>query len=183
MPEEPETDPLKEIEAMTAVYGALSPLSPPSRARVLAWASGALHVTTPPLQQKHATPTNVTDTKLSLKGADQTQKDENYNSFSDLLGESNASTDADKALVGGYWIQVVQGSDDFFSQAVNEELKNTGNAVGNITRAFDSLKATKPQLVRQLEKTGKTQQARKRFKLTTSGIQKVERMIRGQSDD
>jgi hypothetical protein len=38
---------------------------------------------------------------------------------------------------------------------------------------------TTPRLVLQLKKSGKSQQARKRYKLTTAGITEVERMIKG----
>ena len=57
-------------------------------------------------------------------------------------------------------------------------LKNQGHPIGNITRAFDTLRESRPAYVSQLEKAGKTKQARKKMKLTVTGIRKVEEMMK-----
>jgi hypothetical protein len=106
-------------------------------------------------------------------------RDGTYAHFADLYDAAGAETDADKALVGGYWLQVCEKKDSFPSRDVNELLKNQGHPVGNITRAFDTLRGSRPTYVSQLEKSGKTKQARKKLKLTTSGIRKVEDIIKG----
>lgn len=178
-------DPIAELEAMKAAHSALRDLQPDAQERVLRWLSGALGVHTSVGNDPNA-PRN-TDSKATYErgrkpntgdeGADPTT----YTAFADLLGESQAESDADRALVGGYWFQVIGGAEDFSAQGVNDKLKDTGQAIGNITRAFERLKATKPQLVRQLQKAGKTQQARKKFKLTTAGIEAVERMLSEQA--
>lgn len=178
-------DPLQELSAMKALHEALLPLSPEGRGRAIAWAIGALDV---PLSMKSAgglrkntdQNTDSTDGGDDDAAPDPTRKTGGFTEFADLLGEAQPQTDADKALVGGYWFQVVGGVEDFTSQAVNDKLKDTGEAVGNITRAMDKLKASKPQLIRQLLKSGKSQQARKKFKLTTAGIQAVERMLKAE---
>jgi hypothetical protein len=46
--------------------------------------------------------------------------------------------------------------------------------------ALNSLIAKKPQLVIQTRKSGSSQQARKKYKLTNEGLNKVERMLRGE---
>jgi hypothetical protein len=183
MDDNAEADPLKELAAMKALHQALLPLSPEGRGRAIAWAIGALDV---PHSMKGAggsrknTDQNTYSDDSEDDGAapDTGRKAVGFTVFADLLGEAQPQTDADKALVGGYWFQVVDGVEDFTSQAVNDKLKDTGEAVGNITRAMDKLKDSKPQLVRQLLKSGKSQQARKKFKLTTAGIQAVERMLK-----
>jgi hypothetical protein len=91
-------------------------------------------------------------------------------------------TDADKALVGGYWLQICRGNADFPSQDVNNLLKDQGHAIGNVTRAFDNLRECRPTLVHQLEKGGKTKQARKKLKLTQEGIKRVKSMLSGNID-
>jgi hypothetical protein len=60
---------------------------------------------------------------------------------------------------------------------VNKELKLLGEGVPNITMAVDALRSQKPALAVQLQKSGKTRQARKTYKLTVAGIKEVERMI------
>lgn len=185
MDESEAADPVKELSAMKALHEALLPLSPEGRGRAIAWAVGALDV---PISGKvgNASRGSTNRDTDSDEGADEassaegTRRSAGFTEFADLLGEAQPQTDADKALVGGYWFQVVGGAEDFTSQAVNDKLKDTGEAVGNITRAMDKLKASKPQLVRQLLKSGKSQQARKKFKLTTAGIQAVERMLKGE---
>jgi len=182
MGESAEASPLSELEAMKTLHEALLPLKPEARGRVVAWALGALDI---PMSLK-AGASSRSNTDRSTDSDDGRPEDgevgarnSGFTEFADLLGEASPQTDADKALVGGYWFQVVAGADDFTSQAVNDKLKDTGEAVGNITRAMDKLKTSKPQLVRQLLKSGKTQQARKKFKLTSAGVQAVERMLRG----
>ena len=71
-------------------------------------------------------------------------------------------------------------------QEVNNELKDLGHEVSNITVAFTTLQNRKPHLARQVKKTGTSKQARKRYKLTIKGMRKVEQMLRGedaQEDD
>jgi hypothetical protein len=178
-PEAPNVaDALVELEAMKALHATLLPLPPSARARVMNWAAGVFALPSSVLPQAAArAPTNTATDKASDVRAD-TGRETSYNHFADLLGDSNAQTDAERALVGGYWFQVIGGTDDFTSQAVNDKLKDTGQPISNITRAMDTLKSKSPQLIRQLQKTGKSQQSRKLFKLTTAGVQAVERMLK-----
>ena len=80
----------------------------------------------------------------------------------------------------GYWFQFRESLAEFDSQKVNSQLKHMGHGVTNITSAFTSLKEQKPALVMQTKKAGKSQQARKRYKLTSAGKQAVEAMLKPQ---
>jgi hypothetical protein len=102
-----------------------------------------------------------------------------FGSFADLFNAAQPTSNANKALVAGYWLQVYQSQDDFDAQSANKELKNLGEGIGNITIAASSLKSQKPALVIQLKKSGKSQQARKTYKVTVAGIRAVESMISG----
>lgn len=88
-------------------------------------------------------------------------------------------SNADTALIAGYWLQVCQGAETFDGFSANRELKHLGKGIANITHALESLKNQKPSLALQLRKSGKSQQARKTFKLTVAGIKAVEAMING----
>jgi hypothetical protein len=88
-------------------------------------------------------------------------------------------TEAERALAGAYWFQVIQGQADFQGQQVNNELKNVGHGVSNITVALGKLQNQKPALVRQVAKSGRSRQARKKYKLTTAGISAAKAMISG----
>ena len=81
--------------------------------------------------------------------------------------------------MAGYWFQYVQEEANLDAFRINTELKNMGVAVSNVTRAFDVLKAESPAQVIQIAKSGKAQQARKKYRLTTAGKSKVDAMLAG----
>jgi hypothetical protein len=98
-----------------------------------------------------------------------------YDSFAELFDAAQPSSKANMALVAGYWLQVCQGQGDFDGQSANTELKHLGQRIENITVAMNSLKGQKPSLVIQLRKSGKSQQARKIYKITPAGIKPSKR--------
>lgn len=167
-----------ELAAMAKVLSALEPLDDGTRARVVGWIVGKLEI---------GGVTNLKSPKTSgtheeqepggegSEGSDDAQSV--FSTFAELCAAASPSTDAQKALVAGYWFQVVQGADTFASQECNEQLKHFGTPIGNVTRAFDNLKNTKPQLAIQIQKSGKSKQARKKFKLTHAGIEEVKSML------
>ena len=184
----PPPSPLLELKAMEEVHRALAPLSVDGQHRVIAWAVSALQlsVTSAATATTHAAgPARTTPLaqREATDGADVAAGVGTYVTFADLFSAASPTTNQDKALVGGYWLQVCQGAESFASMAINNELKNLGEGVENITSAFDGLKETKPQLALQVRKEGKSQQARKKYKLTVAGIRTVERMIRGEGSD
>lgn len=93
-----------------------------------------------------------------------------FSAFADLYDAASPENGPECALIGGYWLQVCQERDPFASQEVNDLLKNQGHAVGNITVAFNKLREATPRLVHQLQKSGKSKQARKTLKLTEEGL-------------
>lgn len=164
-----------EINAMTKVGEALSDLEDESRARVLHWALSRFGSgpTTTSIPAASAAPV---EGESSASGGGEPRADE----FEDLASLYDAATPAnenEKALVCAYWFQEIQGFPDLTAQAINTELKHLGHGVSNITRTFDRLKNQKPALIVQTRKEGKTQQARKRFKLTGEGRKLVRQML------
>lgn len=147
-----------ELDAMSKVFGILEPLDEKARMRVLAWVSDHLNV-------------------RGTGGAEQPEAErraEGWKTFAELFEAAQPNTNGERALVGGYWLQVCKGLEDFDSASVNKELQNLGHPVVNITDAFDQLRSRKPALAIQVRKSGKSQQARKKYKLTQAGIKKVE---------
>jgi hypothetical protein len=102
-----------------------------------------------------------------------------FASLSDLFEASSPRTESNMALVGGYWFQKLNGQPDFNARQVNDALKNLGHRLTNVTRALDFLRNSKPALVLQTHKSGKTKQARKLYRLTEAGIRAVEELIGG----
>jgi hypothetical protein len=74
-------------------------------------------------------------------------------------------------------MQKSSGLDTFDSAAVNRELKHLGHGVGNITSAFNDLISQKPALAMQTAKSGKSKQARKKYKITRAGEKAVLEML------
>ncbi|MEV4146299.1 hypothetical protein AB0J40_21710 [Amycolatopsis sp. NPDC049691] len=161
-----------EVKAMGEVAAAIDGLDDDARKRVLQWAGARYGVSltatggsrgavdTPEPEWQHRVP----------DARDVPREDPVYEDFVDLFDAVDPGSDVEKALAGAYWLQVIQRSPSWRALNVNNLLKDTGHGIGNVTTALTSLQSRKPALVRQMAKSGKSQQARKTYKLTTSGI-------------
>lgn len=166
-----------EIEAMSTIARVLGSLEQSAVARVLHWASERYGVAPYTPSHNAATehaPSPNSQLQQTLGGA---REAVGYSDFHELFDAANPSTGVDKALVTGYWFQVLKGQEDLDSQQLNKELKNLGHPSTNITRDLDSLINKTPRLVMQIRKDGSTKQARKKYKLTREGMKAVERML------
>lgn len=170
-----EEDP--EIKAISAVAAALTDLEDEgARLRVMTWAATRFAPSVR-VQEERA---DEEDDQLD-DNEDGTTETSEFIDFADLFHRSNPRTDPERALVGGYWEQIVEGKSDFQAMPVNSALKQLGRPIGNITDALGSLQNRRPSLVRQVQKSGRAKQARKKYRLTHEGISTVERMLRGES--
>jgi hypothetical protein len=156
-----------EIEAMSRIENILSGLDDETRSRVLRWTAERFKRKGEPILPTGSI-TGGQDINLNL-GL--------YKELADFFSDAQPETEAEKALVVGYWFQIINGEVELDAQRINTELKNLGHQVSNITRALDSMKDSKPQLIVQTKKTGTAKQARKRYKLTTEGKKAVEAML------
>lgn len=156
-----------ELKAMKTIIQALEPLDMAARARVLAWAAGRFQIAH--LGQAAGLP------RIGLKSWQHGQIQPA--SFAELFDMAQPGPEKEKALVAAYWTQVIEGNESFGSQSLNFELKNLGHGVGNITDALSQLLRERPALVLQLRKSGASKQARKTYKLTQAGIERVHEMI------
>jgi hypothetical protein len=161
-----------EITAMTGVASALAPLEEDARGRVLRWAAERFEVTLQPARAA-AEPAEEDEDIVPATVSDPSQ----YASFAELFENSTPRTTTDKALIAAYWFQVIQGSAGFQSQQLNTELKNLGHGLSNVTDSLGSAERAKPTLVMQVNKSGKSKQARKTYKLTLAGINYVKALI------
>ena len=162
-----------EIQAMASIAATLTNLDTESQTRVLHWAAA-----------KFGVPVKGIGTAAAHSDSDtreQAQPD-SFADFVDLFDAVNPGSNLEKALTGAYWLQAVQGASSWQSQQVNTLLKDTGNGIDNIVDAFGSAQSKAPALVRQMAKSGKSRQARKTYKLTTSGIKYIAAKIGGEVD-
>jgi len=170
------TDPMAELNAMTEIAKALQPLDSNAVRRVLIWAADRFNAAVN-LGSSESETDSITDHGKN-NGQNTTQDD--FSDVADLFASASPRNDPEKALLVAYWFQKLNGQPEFDSATVNKELKHLGHGVTNITTALSSLISRKPQLVIQTRKSGSSQQARKRYKLTNEGLKQVERMIRGE---
>jgi hypothetical protein len=159
------TDP--EVEAMGKVSAALSELNSEAIRRVLGWANQKFGV-------KAVGDSSAGAGTLKPFAEEAASQFPDFASFYDAVDPSN---DNDRALVAGYWLQEVQQNPEWDSQAANSNLKNVGRGLANVAENLTRLMSVTPRLVIQTQKSGTTKQGRKKYKLTTVGIQRVRQMI------
>ncbi len=170
-----EEDP--EVNAMATMASALSRLDSEAAVRVIEWAAkrygGQITVRIPGGPSDEST---EDDSAAMDQQVGQTVQ-RAYSHFADLFDAANPTTDVQKTLVASYWLQKVQGQASFVAQRANDELKNLGHGVKNVTDAFAALQNRKPALVVQTAKSGRSRQSRKTYKLTEAGIREVQEKI------
>lgn len=152
-----------ELVAISLIAETLNKLDDASRLRVLRWAA-----------DKFGLSSGLKMANLSMAAPVITGDD--AMDLATIYAAAAPKTDAEKALVVAYWT-ATKGEKDFSSQAINAELKQLGHGVTNITSALSTLMAAKPQLVIQVQKSGKSQQARKKYRLTVEGTTRVQKMV------
>jgi hypothetical protein len=84
---------------------------------------------------------------------------------------------SERALVVAAFLQSTGELEAFTGQWINTMLKDLGHGVSNITAVLESLIQRKPQWVIQLKKSGSSRQARKTYKVTAAGFQRVDELI------
>lgn len=171
-----------EIAAMQQVAASVADLDKETQQRIADWMMkryGSAAASVAAGQRMSAAVTERRQGKTASVASGGTSE---FSVFTELYDAATPETGSEKALVGGYWLQTCQGRESFASQEVNDLLKNQGHAVSNITVAFTKLRDAKPRLVHQLQKAGKTKQARKTMKLTEEGVRKVRAMTKGETD-
>ena len=159
-----------EISAMMAINEALKDLSPDSVLRVIRWAADRFKVQASKPLGEPLSPPGGSSEVLSPPTPQ-------FSDVGDLFDAAGPKTGAENALVVAYWLQRINGRDEWTGFEINSELKHLGHGLDNITDALDSLISRKPALAMQRHKSGTTRQARKKYKLTRQGLVEVENMI------
>lgn len=168
-------DALVELDAMRLVAGALQQLAPSARQRVLRWAVDRFGVASE-VSSAATVPVEARPPYAAGFEAAAPHSPNPETTLGELYAACDPQTDADKTLVVAYWLQEVEGNAGIDAQRVNTELKHLGYGVGNITRAFEKLKDSRPQLVIQTKKAGTTKQARKTYRVTAEGKRLVQNL-------
>jgi ATP-dependent exoDNAse (exonuclease V) alpha subunit len=168
-----------ELEVMGTVAEALARIGDDAaRGRVLDWAYSRFNVTS-----KGSSVASASGT-LRHQNATSSLNLQDHASLGDLFAAADPSSETERALVAAFWIQTHEGNGSFTAQSVNGSLTHMGHGVSNITRTLGVLMGRRPKLVIQLEKAGKSRQARKTYKVTSEGERAVQALLsRPQVDD
>ncbi|MCH8327201.1 MAG: hypothetical protein IID15_01585 [Candidatus Marinimicrobia bacterium] len=161
----------KELDAMSSIATALDQFDESETEtvrRIVRWAS----------ERYKVIDTGIHDAfSGSIEDKGGSSGEVGFEEVGDMFHAANPKTESKKALVVGYWIIKGENKSDFSGQDVNKHLKDLGHGIGNITDAFNALMSQKPALAMQTSKSGKSKQARKKYKLTQPGLAEVQRMI------
>lgn len=170
-----------EIEAMSAVATALADLDEDTQGRILRWAAERYGVAMPPADRRGDGGNGASDYQRTADVSEEEIAEEapTFEHFAELFAKAQPKSDADKALVAAYWVQVHEGQNQWQSRRLSTELKHLGHSLGNVTTALTNNMNKKPQRVIQLKKSGSTKQANKTYKVTNEGIVYVQGMLSG----
>lgn len=161
-----------ELEAMATISSALENLEQAEVGRVLRWALDRFEI------QSEVTTPHLEANDVGITPESEGKSSSGFEHLADLMDAAQARTGVEKALIAGYWFQIVLGQPDFTGYQVNSELKNLGHGLANVTAALDKHIRRKPALVLQLAK-GKSKMSHKKYKLTLAGVRRVEELIGG----
>jgi hypothetical protein len=168
----------KEIGAMSVINSALVELDPSAAARVIRWAAERYKVGVAQTASAERPAPSRAKAQRDVSLSDESE----FQSFADLYGAAEPSTDSKRVLVACYWLQALQGETELESQTVNKILKELGYGVEHMPHALDELMSAKPKLLIQTKKQGSARQARRKFKLTNEGIKSVRATLSSISD-
>lgn len=164
-----------ELKAMQGLVAALEPLEDDARQRVIVWVAHRYDLDIGRARKS----ARSAGTDGEAQSTDQSDAAE-FASLGDLVAAADPKTNGQKALVAGYWLQTNEGLADLDGQRINSELKHLGHGISNITDALTELMRVKPALAIQTRKSGKSRQARKKYKITEAGKKQVQAMLQGE---
>lgn len=175
-----EPDLTAEVEALPKVLELLKPLHPKSRKRVVDWVIDAFDLSLSPSVKANSQSVEEESNNGQVTVLSSSSTDVKYNDSGSLLVASGAAKDVDKVLMMTYWFIQFVGQESVTGKQINDELKQLGHGVGNVTNCFTSLSTKskgKPNLAYQASKSGKGAQGRKTYKLTSAGITAADKML------
>lgn len=166
-----------ELKAMKTVYDALNELDEDAKRRVIDWVIGKFALG----RSKQKADRGAIGIQ-PVSGTGETSL-ASFSSVADLFAMTSPKNESDKVLVVASYLQEAKNLSELTGREVNKELTHLGHGVKNITAAINSLKNKKPALMIQTHKGGKSQQAQKKYKVTTEGLAAARKMISSMEPD
>jgi hypothetical protein len=166
---------LTDLKALETILKTLEPLSEDERERVLRWASEKLGIQqTGPGRTVGGAPKKTAAIDAAFE-----KHPGGFQSVGEFLAAASPGSDADRVLCVAVYLQDFSESPDatLSGKQINDELKNLGHGVKNITDSINTLKARKPQHMIQTRKAGRAKQAWKEYRVTRAGVEYAYRLI------
>lgn len=155
---------MEEIDAIKQIDDTLGQLSDNLvQKRVLAWAYAKY------MSEQHTPTLKEFSTSTPPEPQDNTPALADFTTFGEALGNSVSKTDKERALFAAAYIQEVQSKTELTAREINNELKHTGFAITNITRALKKLAKERPAPLIQVKKG--------RYKVTSHGIEEAKKLL------
>lgn len=172
---------MTDLKALETVLKTLQPLSEAERERVLRWASEKLGIQ---LTASRHVGSGGMKKAAAIDVAFEKHPD-GFENVSEFLAAASAASDVDRVLCVAAYLQDFSDSQDvtLSGKQINDELKNLGHGVKNITDSINTLKARKPQHMIQVKKSGKAKQAWKEYRVTRAGVDYAYRLISEKGGD
>ena len=166
---------LSDLKALETILKALEPLPEAERERVLRWASEKLGVQNVAVTRPSGAPKKTPAIEVAFE-----KHPGGFQNVGEFLAAASPTSDADRVLCVAAYLQDFSESPDFTTltgKQINDELKNLGHGVKNITDSINTLKARKPQHMIQTKKAGKAKQAWKEYRVTRAGVEYAYKLI------
>lgn len=170
---------LTDLKALETILKTLKPLSEDERERVLRWAGEKLGI-----QTALGRGGGALKKTAAVEAAFEKHPD-GFQSIGEFFAATSPDSDADRVLCAAVYLQDFSETPDvrLSGKQINDELKNLGHGVKNITDSINTLKSRKPQHMIQTRKAGKSKQAWKEYRVTQAGIEYAYRLISEGKDD
>ena len=171
-----------DLKAVESIVNIVKAFETDDRVRILRWVVEKLGIS---LAAKVTRPSHFggTGSPTERSPAETGAPLARFASAAELLGFTTAHTDAERALVVASYMQTIGGKQELAGQEINSELKHLGYGCKNITDALTTLQNLRPAFVIQLRKSGSSKQARKQYRVTAAGLQRVTEMVSEASGD
>jgi hypothetical protein len=166
---------LTDLKALETILKTLEPLSEDERERVLRWASEKLGIQQAVVRKGSiGTLKNTAAIDVAFE-----KHPAGFQNAGEFLAAASPASEADRVLCVAAYLQDFSESSDttLTGKQINDELKNLGHGVKNITDAINTLKSRKPQHMIQTKKAGKSKQAWKEYRVTRAGVEHAYRLI------
>lgn len=167
---------LADLKALETILKTLDPLSEDERERVLRWAGEKLGIQHTGLGRASGGALKKTS---AIDGAFEKHPG-GFQNVGEFLAAASPDSDVDRVLCVAVYLQDFSEHPDVTTlsgKQINDELKNLGHGVKNITDSINTLKSRKPQHMIQTKKAGKAKQAWKEYRVTRAGVEYAYRLI------